>query len=110
MASSISIHKTSNKLHVNSDSYELSKIVGVQVKELAWKDHIIRSVMLGVVSSSLLFIFLPSENQEYGLAFSTFLPVVGFSIGMVLAFLVSSKYEFRIEFDHADDTGVQWFT
>jgi hypothetical protein len=29
---------------------------------------------------------------------------------MVLAFLVSSKYEFRIEFDHADDTGVQWFT
>jgi hypothetical protein len=110
MASSVLIQQSDNKLRVNSDTYDLSKVVGVQVNILCWKDHLLKMVLLGVVASSLLFIFIPSENQEYGLAFSSYLPVVGFIFGAILGLVTSSKYEFRLEFNHLDDTGIQWFT
>ncbi|MFK0668572.1 hypothetical protein [Aeromonas salmonicida] len=39
-----------------------------------------------------------------------FLPAVAFLAGMVMAMVTSTKYVFRLEFKHADETGVQWIT
>jgi hypothetical protein len=30
--------------------------------------------------------------------------------GAFLGFVSSNKYEFRLEFNHLDETGIQWFT
>ncbi|WCH40434.1 hypothetical protein [Aeromonas salmonicida] len=35
-----------------------------------------------------------------------FLPAVTFLAGMVMAMVTSTKYVFRLEFKHADETGV----
>ncbi|WP_217525179.1 hypothetical protein [Vibrio metschnikovii] len=110
MANSVVIQQSNNQLKVNSDAYDLSRIVGVEVKVLTFKDHLLRMLLLGAISSSLLFIFIPSEYQEYGLAFASFLPLVAFLFGAFLGFVSSNKYEFRLEFNHLDETGIQWFT
>lgn len=110
MTSSIFIQQKENKLQVNSDSYNLKRVIGVQAKVLNWKNHLCKIVAFGLMVSSILFVFLPCENQEYGLAFSTYLPIIGFVIGAILAILTSRKYEFRIKYNYADDTGIQWLT
>ncbi|WP_202598257.1 MULTISPECIES: hypothetical protein [unclassified Vibrio] len=110
MANSVVIQQLNNQLKVNSDAYDLSRIVGVEVKVLTFKDHLLRMLLLGAISSSLLFIFIPSEHQEYGLAFASFLPFIAFLFGAFLGFVSSNKYEFRLEFNHLDGTGIQWFT
>lgn len=110
MTNSILIQQEENKLQVNSDSYNLKRVIGVQAKVLNWKNHLSKIVAFGLMVSSILFVFLPCENQEYGLAFSTYLPIIGFVIGAVLAILTSRKYEFRIKYNYADDTGIQWLT
>ncbi|WP_217519993.1 hypothetical protein [Vibrio metschnikovii] len=110
MANSVVIQQSNNQLKVNSDAYDLSRIVGVEVKVLTFKDHLLRMLLLGAISSSLLFIFIPSEHHEYGLAFASFLPLTAFLFGAFLGFVSSNKYEFRLEFNHLDETGIQWFT
>ncbi|EKO3608599.1 hypothetical protein M6C35_003577, partial [Vibrio metschnikovii] len=105
MANSVVIQQLNNQLKVNSDAYDLSRIVGVEVKVLMFKDHLLRMLLLGAISSSLLFIFIPSEHQEYGLAFASFLPFIAFLFGAFLGFVSSNKYEFRLEFNHLDETG-----
>ncbi|EKO3778353.1 hypothetical protein MRO13_15230 [Vibrio metschnikovii] len=64
MANSVIIQQLNNQLKVNSDAYDLSRIVGVEVKVLTFKDHLLRMLLLGAISSSLLFIFIPSEHQN----------------------------------------------
>ncbi|EKO3590782.1 hypothetical protein N6C01_003257 [Vibrio metschnikovii] len=64
MANSVVIQQSNNQLKVNSDAYDLSRIVGVEVKVLTFKDHFLRMLLLGAISSSLLFIFIPSEHQN----------------------------------------------
>ena len=110
MASSVLILQSENKLQVNLDTYELSKVIGVRVKALSWKDHLLKMIILGVLASSILFIFIPSENYEYGLAYSSYLPLVGFIVGVIFAFITSTKYEFQLNFNYSDETGIQWFT
>ena len=110
MASSVIIQHSENKLQVNSDTYKLNKVMGVRVKVLSWKDHLLKMIILGVLSSSILFIFIPSENCEYGLAFSSYLPLVGFLVGVIFGLITSTKYEFQLKFNYSDETGIQWFT
>ncbi|MBF4291411.1 hypothetical protein [Vibrio anguillarum] len=64
MANSVIIQQLDNQLKVNSDAYDLSRIVGVEVKVLTFKDYLMRMFLLGAISSSLLFIFIPSEHQS----------------------------------------------
>ncbi|EKO3583957.1 hypothetical protein N6C00_003251, partial [Vibrio metschnikovii] len=40
MANSVVIQQLNNQLKVNSDAYDLSRIVGVEVKVLTFKDHL----------------------------------------------------------------------
>ncbi|WP_131828040.1 hypothetical protein [Salinivibrio sp. PR6] len=50
-----------------------------------------------------LFVFILVGELPY----AEYLPAVGFAAGALLA---SVKYVLRIEYNHQDDTGVQWLT
>ncbi|HDX8381234.1 TPA: hypothetical protein RQM98_003540 [Aeromonas salmonicida] len=65
-------------------------------------------LLFGLITSSILFYFIPIEAQGKGM--TLFLPAVAFLAGMVMAMVTSAKYVFRLEFKHADETGVQWIT
>ncbi|WP_241778200.1 hypothetical protein [Aeromonas salmonicida] len=108
MACSVLIDKLEGKLKINSDSYDLNRISDVQVKVLTWKDKLINMLLFGLITSSILFYFIPTEAQGKGM--TLFLPAVAFLAGMVMAMVTSAKYVFRLEFKHADETGVQWIT
>lgn len=108
MSCSIVINQSAQKLQVNQDSYELGRISNVQVRVLSWKDKILNIIILGVIASSFLFIFVPTDEQ--GQVITWLLPAVAFVVGACLALVMSMKYEFRLEFRHADEVGVQWFT
>ena len=108
MVCSISVDKSEEKLKINSDSYDLNRISDVQVKVLTWKDKLINMLLFGLITSSILFYFIPTEAQGKGM--TLFLPAVAFLVGMVMAMITSAKYVFRLEFKHADETGVQWIT
>lgn len=106
----IAIEQSDNTLRVNKDCYDLGRIVGVQVKALGWMDRLKKTFLLGVVTSSVLFYFTPSYEQAGNWLIVLFLPLVGFLSGALMGLLSSAKYEFCIEFSHADETGVQWIT
>ncbi len=108
MACSVLIDKSEGKLKINSDSYDLNRISDVQVKVLTWKDKLINMLLFGLITSSILFYFIPTEAQGKGM--TLFFPAVAFLAGMVMAMVTSAKYVFRLEFKHADETGVQWIT
>lgn len=108
MSCSIVINPSAKKLQVNKDSYDLDKISNVQVKVISWKDKILNMIMLGAIASSLLFIFVPTD--ENGQVITWLLPAIAFVVGACLALVMSMKYEFRLEFRHSDEVGVQWFT
>lgn len=108
MACSVLIDKSEGKLKINSDSYDLNRISDVQVKVLTWKDKLINMLLFGLITSSILFYFIPTEAQGKGM--TLFLPAVAFLVGMVMAMVTSAKYVFRLEFKHTDETGVQWIT
>ncbi|MFB2927517.1 hypothetical protein [Aeromonas hydrophila] len=108
MSCYIFINQSENKLQINKEHYDLSKISNVEVKTLSWKDKLLNMIMLGAITSSLLFIFVPTNEQ--GQVITWFLPVIAFFIGACVALVISSKYEFRLEFIYSDEVGVQWFT
>ena len=108
MVCSISVDKSEEKLKINSDSYDLNRISDVQVKELTWKDKLTNMLLFGLITSSILFYFIPTEAQGKGM--TLFLSAVAFLVGVVMAMITSAKYVFRLEFKHADETGVQWIT
>lgn len=110
MACAISIRPSENRLQINNDGYDLNKIKGVEVRVLTWKDHLRKMVLLGLVTSSVLFYFIPTEEQAKSVLLVLFLPMVAFLAGALMALLSSAKYAFLIEFAHADETGVQWIT
>lgn len=108
MSCSISIDPSARKLWVNNNSYNLDKISDVQVRTLSWKDKLLNMFIIGVITSSMLFIIIPTD--ENGQVITQVLPVVAFFIGALIAFFISKKYEFRLEFRYSDEVGVQWFT
>ncbi|EOI3364769.1 hypothetical protein ACMSJT_004731, partial [Aeromonas hydrophila] len=103
MSCSIVINQSAQKLQVNKDSYDLGRISNVQVRVLSWKDKILNMMMLGAIASSLLFIFVPTDAQ--GQVITWILPAIAFLIGACLALVISTKYEFRLEFRHSDEVG-----
>lgn len=110
MVYAIAIRHSDKRLQINNDDYDLNNIKGVEVRVLTWKDHLLKMVLLGLVTSSMLFYFIPSIEEAKSLLTVLFLPMAGFLVGAVMALLSSAKYEFRIEYAHGDETGVQWIT
>ena len=63
----IAIEQSDNTLRVNKDCYDLGRIVGVQVKALGWMDRLKKTLLLGVVTSSVLFTSpLPTSRRATG--------------------------------------------
>ncbi len=108
MVCSIVVDQSERKLKINADSYDVNRVSDVQVKVLTWKDNLINMLLLGLITSSILFYFIPPEAQGKGM--TLFLPAVAFLVGIVMALITSAKYVFRLEFKNADETGVQWIT
>lgn len=108
MVCSIVVDQSERKLKINANSYDVNRISDVQVKVLTWKDNLINMLLLGLITSSILFYFIPPEAQGKGM--TLFLPAVAFLVGIVMALVTSAKYVFRLEFKNADETGVQWIT
>ncbi|SIN91635.1 hypothetical protein [Salinivibrio sp. ES.052] len=104
------IKQNLKSLCVNDDCYDIDNIVNANVKILTWKDHVMRMMGLGIISASILFIFLTSGDADYGLPYADYLPLAGFVVGALLALFTSAKYVFCIEYKHNDETGVQWVT
>ena len=90
-----------NKIVFKEDEYPLARIKGVRVKTNSLKDHAIRIVAFSLMVSSVVWIICP----EY---FCLITAPISFIVGVLLALSTARKYELQVEFQHADDTGLQW--
>ena len=90
-----------NKIVFKEDEYPLARIKGVRVKTNSLTDHAIRIVAFSLMVSSVVWIICP----EY---FGLITAPIAIVIGVLLALSTARKYELQVEFQHADDTGLQW--
>lgn len=94
-------HINDNNVIFKEDEYPLARIKGVRVKTNSLKDHAIRMVAFGLIVSSVIWIICPGY---FGLVTAP----VSMMVGVLLALSTARKYEIQIEFQHSDDTGLQW--
>ena len=90
-----------NKVVFKKDEYPLSKIKDVRVKINSLKDHAMRIATISLIVSSVVWTICP----EY---FGLFTAPIALIIGVLLALSTVRKYELQVEFQYADDTGLQW--
>ncbi|WP_216655523.1 DUF6232 family protein [Vibrio sp. Vb339] len=88
-------------LKFKKDEYPLSKIKGVRVKVNTLKDHLARVVMTGLVVSSIVWMIFPEGFGKFTAPFALLL-------GAIAALVSVRRYELQIEFQHTDETGLQW--
>ncbi|NAX47997.1 hypothetical protein CAG70_13495 [Photobacterium halotolerans] len=86
-----------------ADEYRLSRIKNARVKVNTLKDHLLRVFIIGMIVSSVIW-FIDPEGMA--LIFTPF----GFITGALSALATARKYELQIEFEHTDETGLQWIT
>ncbi|ENY73468.1 hypothetical protein G114_02924 [Aeromonas diversa CDC 2478-85] len=108
MACVIEINPATKTVTVNRDAYDLTRVSGVQTRRLTWRDKLLNMLLLGLLTSSILFLFVPPESQ--GQALTLLLPGLGFVTGVVMGMFASASYAFMLEFRFGDETGVQWVT
>ncbi|GAB2644410.1 hypothetical protein [Vibrio panuliri] len=89
------------KLRYKKDEYPLASIKSARVKTNALQDHILRITCIGLVVSSVVLMICP---ESLGLFTAPF----AFSLGILSALASVRKYELQIEFQHSDETGLQW--
>ena len=94
-------HINETKVVFKKDEYPLSKIKGARVKINSLKDHVIRIVTISLIVASAVWTVCP----EY---FGLFTAPIALVVGVVLALSTVRKYELQVEFQHSDDTGLQW--
>ncbi|MEH0667471.1 hypothetical protein H4F18_09770 [Vibrio scophthalmi] len=85
------------------DQYPLSKIKNARVKANAIKDHLIRILTIGLIVSSVVWMICP---QSLGVITGP----ISIIIGVLSGVASTRKYELQIEFQHADETGLQWIS
>ncbi|ELX4126913.1 hypothetical protein CE131_09370 [Vibrio parahaemolyticus] len=83
------------------DEYPLSKIKGARVKTNTFQDHALRIVCIGLVVASVVWMICP---ESFGLLTAP----LALTIGMFSALFSVRKYELQVEFQHIDETGLQW--
>lgn len=86
-----------------NDEYRLSRIKNARVKVNTLTDHLLRVFIIGMLVSSVIGFMEPS-----GIAW-IFMPF-GFITGALGALVSARKYELQIEFEHEDETGLQWIS
>jgi hypothetical protein len=103
MITARSFNINSTTLKFNNDEYPLVQIKRSRVKTNTLKDHAIRLIIFGLIASSVVWIVTPNYFGIYAGPFSIF-------AGMFLALLSVRKYELQVEFEHSDETGLQWIS
>ncbi|ENQ8746674.1 DUF6232 family protein [Vibrio sp. PNB22_3_1] len=83
------------------DEYPLSKIKGVRVKTNTFQDHALRIVCIGLVVASVVWMICP---ESFGLITAP----LALTVGVFSALFSVRKYELQVEFQHIDETGLQW--
>ncbi|WEM44178.1 hypothetical protein PTW35_23100 (plasmid) [Photobacterium sp. DA100] len=94
-------HINNAKVVFKRDEYPLSKIRGARVKTNSLKDHVLRVVIIGLIVSSVVWMICP---DSLGLLTAP----VALIVGILSAMATVRKYELQIEFQHIDETGLQW--
>ncbi|MGY2574768.1 hypothetical protein [Vibrio sp. C8] len=90
-------------LRFKNDEYPLARIKRSRVKTNTLKDHVIRLIVFGLIFSSVVWFVTPNY-------FGIYAGPVSVTIGMIVAFATVRKYELQVEFEHSDETGLQWIS
>jgi hypothetical protein len=92
-----------NTFQFKSDKYDLSKIKSAKITANSLKSHILRIVCYGLLFSSIVWIVCPPGMGQI-------LAPVALIVGLLFALVTSRRYELKVEFQHSDETGLQWIT
>ncbi|WP_330961821.1 hypothetical protein [Photobacterium sp. 53610] len=85
------------------DEYSLTRIRNARVKINTLKDHLLRIISIGLIVSSVVWVIFPD-------GFSYLIAPIGILFGAMGALVSGKKYELQIEFEHTDETGLQWIS
>ncbi|MDN3715106.1 hypothetical protein [Vibrio breoganii] len=83
------------------DEFPLSKIKNARVKFNTMKDHALKLVLMGAIVSSIVWVICPE-------GFGKIMAPIAFILGVLFTIVTIKKYELQVEFEHIDETGVQW--
>ncbi|QIA63517.1 hypothetical protein GT360_08290 [Vibrio astriarenae] len=83
------------------DEYPLSKIRNARVKSNSIIDHALKLFLTGAIVSSIVWVICPE-------GFGMIMAPIAFVLGVVGTAFTVNKYELQVEFQHIDETGVQW--
>jgi ABC-type transport system involved in cytochrome bd biosynthesis fused ATPase/permease subunit len=94
---------SSDKFQYKSDEYDLAKIKNARVVQNNLIKHALRVTSYGLLFSSIVWVICPE-------GFGYILAPIAMILGVLFAVLTSRKYELQVEFQHIDETGLQWVT
>ena len=103
MISSQDFVLNSKTISFKSDQYDLSKIKHAKVTINSLKSHILRIICYG-----LLFFFVVWVVSPDG--FGGVLAPIALIVGVLYAVITNRRYELQVEFQHSDETGLQWIS
>ncbi len=83
------------------DEFPLSKIKNARVKLNTVKDHALKLFLMGAIVSSVVWVICP---EGFGIVIAP----IAFILGVVFTIFTIKKYELQVEFEHIDETGLQW--
>ncbi|MGR5094455.1 hypothetical protein ACPV5O_05730 [Vibrio maritimus] len=83
------------------DEFPLSKIKNARVKLNTLKDHALKLFLIGAIFSSIVWVICPE-------GFGMIMAPIAFVIGVAFSVFTINKYELQVEFEHIDETGLQW--
>lgn len=83
------------------DEFPLSKIKNARVKLNTPKDHALKLFLIGAIFSSIVWVICPE-------GFGMIMAPIAFVIGVTFSMFTINKYELQVEFEHIDETGLQW--
>jgi ABC-type transport system involved in cytochrome bd biosynthesis fused ATPase/permease subunit len=84
-----------------NDEFPLSKIKNARVRFNNIKDHALKLFIMGALFSSIVWIVCPA-------GIGMIMAPIAFLIGVLSTIFTIKKYELQVEFEHIDETGLQW--
>ncbi|WP_299022781.1 hypothetical protein [uncultured Photobacterium sp.] len=90
-------------LKFKTDEYPMSKIKGARVKVNTFKDHVLKILIVGLLVSSIAWVICPDSIGQFA-------GLISLIVGMLAGLSIVRKYELQVDFQHSDETGLQWVT
>ncbi|GAL30601.1 hypothetical protein JCM19239_1295 [Vibrio variabilis] len=91
----------STTFRYKGDEFPLAKIKNARVKLNTLKDHTLKLFLIGAIFSSIVWVICPE-------GFGMIMAPIAFVIGVAFSMFTINKYELQVEFEHIDETGLQW--